>query len=103
MRPGDSRPAEPLVEQLSRREREILALLAQGYTGPEIAEKLTIALSSVRSHLQNLYGKLGVDGKRSALNRAKQQGHLTSSLKTVRILNVIAVRYCGSKIHQRLR
>jgi predicted ATPase/DNA-binding CsgD family transcriptional regulator len=79
MRPGDGRPAEPLVEQLSRREREILALLAQGYTGPEIAEKLSIALSSVRSHLQNLYGKLGVDGKRSALNRARQLGLLGPS------------------------
>jgi predicted ATPase/DNA-binding CsgD family transcriptional regulator len=76
MSPGDGKPAEPLVEHLSRREREILALLAQGYTGPEIAQKLTIALSSVRSHLQNIYAKLGVDGKRGALNRARQLGLL---------------------------
>jgi len=39
----DGSSPEPLVEQLSRREREILALLAQGYTGPEMAGKLTIA------------------------------------------------------------
>src|SRR5258708_31269532 len=76
MKPGVDTTVEPLVENLSRREREILALLAQGYTGPEMAEKLTIALSSVRSHLKNLYGKLGVNSKRSALNRAAALGLL---------------------------
>ena len=40
MVPGAGKPAEPLVEPLTRREREILALLAQVYTGPEIAEQL---------------------------------------------------------------
>ena len=39
--------AGPLVEPLTRRERQVLALLAEGYSGPEIAEKLTLALSSV--------------------------------------------------------
>src|SRR5258706_5578059 len=79
MRPGAGKPAEPLVEPLTRREREILALLAQVYTGPEIAAKLSIALSSVRSHLQNIYSKLGVEGNRSALIRARALGLLPVS------------------------
>jgi ATP/maltotriose-dependent transcriptional regulator MalT len=58
-----------VVETLTRREREILALLAEGLTGPEMAVRLTLALSSVKSHLQHLYGKLGVNSKRQAVSR----------------------------------
>ncbi len=67
---------EVLVEPLTRREREILALLAENLTGPEIAEKLTLALSSVRWHLQHIYGKLGVNSRRQALARARELGLL---------------------------
>ena len=52
-----SQAGGPLVEPLTRRERQVLALLAEGYSGPEIAEKLTLALSSVKSHIQHVYGK----------------------------------------------
>lgn len=72
-------PVEPLLEPLTRREREILALLAQGYSGPEIAEQLTLAISSVKWHIQHLYGKLGVNSKRQALTRAKDLGLLGTS------------------------
>jgi predicted ATPase/DNA-binding CsgD family transcriptional regulator len=65
---------KPLLEPLTRREREVLALLAHGYTAPEIAERLTVAVSSVKSHLRHLYGKLGVNSKRQALNRAEVLG-----------------------------
>lgn len=65
---------EPLVEPLTRREREILGLLAQGYSAPEIAEQLTLAVSSVKWHIQQLYGKLGVNSKRQALTRAQELG-----------------------------
>jgi len=78
----ESNPAEPLIEPLTRREREILALLAQGYSGPEIAERLTLAVSSVKWHTQHLYGKLGVNSKRQALTRAKELGLLGMSLPT---------------------
>lgn len=79
MNGSEGHSAEPLIEVLTRREREILVLLAQGYSGPEIAEKLTLALSSVKWHIQQLYGKLGVNGKRQALTRAKELGLLTPS------------------------
>jgi DNA-binding CsgD family transcriptional regulator len=59
-------------EPLTRREREILALLAQGLSGPEIAEQLTLGLSSVKSHIQHLYGKLGANSKRQAVARARR-------------------------------
>src|SRR3990172_3331325 len=71
---------EPLIEPLTRREREILALLAQGHSAPEIAERLTLALSSVKFHIQNVYGKLGVNSKRQALTRAAELGLLEKPL-----------------------
>jgi predicted ATPase/DNA-binding CsgD family transcriptional regulator len=72
----ENKSAESLVEPLTRREREVLALLGQGYTGPEIAEKLTLALSSVKYHVQHVYGKLGVNSKRQAVARARELGML---------------------------
>jgi DNA-binding CsgD family transcriptional regulator len=74
----DSQSAGPLSEPLTRRKREILALLAEGFNGPEIAEKLTLALSSVKSHMQHLYGKLGASSKREVVARARAQGLLAT-------------------------
>src|ERR1700694_2986281 len=65
------------TEPLTRREREVLALLAQGLSGPEIAQQLTLGLSSVKSHIAHLYGKLGVNSKRQAVARARELGLLT--------------------------
>jgi len=56
MTDGENQAAGPLAEPLTRREREILGLLAQGYSAPEIAQQLTVAISSVKSHIQHLYG-----------------------------------------------
>src|SRR6185369_5940755 len=79
---GSGRPAEPMQEELTRREREILAQLAQGRTGPEIAQQLVLALSSVRWHLKNLYAKLGANGRRQALSRAHELGLLPATAQT---------------------
>src|SRR3989442_10904614 len=73
---GEHDPSGLPGEPLTRRERDILGLLAQGYSGPEIAEKLTLGLSSVKSHIQHLYGKLGVNSKRQAVAQARERGLL---------------------------
>src|SRR6187200_3280914 len=65
---------EPLDEPLTRRERDILALLAQNQSAPEIARNLTLAVSSVKWYIQQIYGKLGVNSKRQAINRARELG-----------------------------
>jgi predicted ATPase/DNA-binding CsgD family transcriptional regulator len=67
---------EPLVEPLTRREREILGLLAEGHSAPEMAQQLHLAVSSVKWHQQQLYGKLGVNSKQAALQRAAELGLL---------------------------
>lgn len=72
----DSNSAEALVEPLTRREREILTFLNEGFSAPEIAEQLTVAVSSVKTHIQHLYSKLAVNSKRQAVARARELGLL---------------------------
>ena len=51
---------------LTRREREILSLLAQRLTDPEIAEALFISRKTAGHHVSNILGKLGVASRRDA-------------------------------------
>ncbi len=55
------------VEQLTKREQEILALLAKGYLYKEIADLLSITLSTVRAHLHTVYEKLHVQSRTQAV------------------------------------
>jgi predicted ATPase/DNA-binding CsgD family transcriptional regulator len=73
---GDS--ALPPVEALTRRESQMLVFLAEGYSRQEIATRLTLGLASVKFHVQHLYGKLGVNSKRQALDRAQALGLLAN-------------------------
>jgi len=57
----------PEEEPLSRREQEILELLAEGYRGKEIAAKLSISYDTVHTHLQNIYEKLHVHSRTEAV------------------------------------
>jgi LuxR family maltose regulon positive regulatory protein len=63
-----------LVEPLSERELEVLRLLKTELSGPEIARELVIALSTMRTHTQNIYGKLNVNNRRAAVHRAEELG-----------------------------
>ncbi|MEQ2010116.1 MAG: response regulator transcription factor [Limisphaerales bacterium] len=56
-------------EQLTPREREILAQLSQGFLYKEIGEQLGISLSTVRTHLHTIYGKLHVQSRTEAVVR----------------------------------
>ena len=63
---------EALVEPLSGRELEILALIAAGNKNQEIADQLFISLNTVRYHTKNLYGKLGVNRRTQAVAKAQE-------------------------------
>lgn len=56
-------PPQPAVEPLTEREQEVLDLIADGASNREIGQKLVISESTVRSHVHNLLGKLGLDNR----------------------------------------
>jgi LuxR family maltose regulon positive regulatory protein len=66
-----------IPEPLSERELEILRLIAAGKTNQEIAEKLIIAVSTVKTHINNLYGKLGTNRRTEAIMIAREKGLLS--------------------------
>ena len=63
-----------LVEQLTARELEILALLAAGTPNPRIAEELVVTLDTVKKHVTHVLGKLGAANRTEAAARARQLG-----------------------------
>ena len=68
-------PNQPrLFPALSDREREVLSLLAQGLSNPEIASQLVISLKTVRNHVSNIFAKLQVADRAEAILRARQGG-----------------------------
>jgi LuxR family maltose regulon positive regulatory protein len=68
--------APTLVEPLTERELEVLRLLTTKLSVPEIADQLYVAVSTVRSHTKNIYGKLGVHSRLEAVARAEELGLL---------------------------
>jgi LuxR family maltose regulon positive regulatory protein len=71
--------AQPLIEPLSDRELEVLRLLGTDLDGPAIARELVVSLSTVRTHTKNIYAKLGVNNRRSAVRRAEDLGVLSEA------------------------
>ncbi|MBW7473928.1 LuxR C-terminal-related transcriptional regulator [Paenibacillus oenotherae] len=69
-------PAGSLIEPLSGRELEILQLIAQGLSNDEISSRLFLALSTVKGHNRNIYGKLQVLRRTEAVARARELGLL---------------------------
>ncbi len=67
---------EALEEPLSTREMEVLRLLAQGLTNQQIAERLVISVRTVKKHVENIHGKLGVQNRTQAAAKARQYGLL---------------------------
>ena len=61
--PSDPGPRERDKPRLSNREREIVALVAQGFKNKEIAERMFISEQTVKNHLHNIFDKLGVSDR----------------------------------------
>lgn len=67
-------PQDWLAEPLSEREREVLVLVAQGYSNREIAERLVLAEGTVKNHVSNLLGKLQAANRTEAAEIARRHG-----------------------------
>jgi len=63
-------------ENLSKRELEVLALVATGFKNNEIAQRLHISKATVKTHLQHIFGKLGVENRTAAVTKALACGWL---------------------------
>ena len=78
-----SRPLPPLAsigvpspEGLSKRESAVLDLIARGFTYAEVAHQLAVSVSTVQTHVKNIYSKLGVHNKAEAVYEARATGLL---------------------------
>jgi DNA-binding CsgD family transcriptional regulator len=57
---------------LTNREHEVLTLLAQGHSNADIAKNLYLSLSTIKTHVSNLYVKMGVKSRAQAIDKAKR-------------------------------
>ena len=71
-------PAPPPAAPLTRRELEVLHLLAEDLNNPQIAERLVISRRTVDAHLRSIYEKLNVKSRAAALYVAEEQGLLAN-------------------------
>jgi LuxR family maltose regulon positive regulatory protein len=74
--PDKQAPESDLIEPLSERELEVLQLIAEGLTNPEIASRLFLSLHTVKTHTRNIYGKLSVHSRTQAIARSQALGIL---------------------------
>ena len=63
---------QPLLDPLSPREQEVLALLAQGFSNQQIADRLIISLNTSKRHVKHVLAKLVVTNRTQALARARE-------------------------------
>ena len=69
-----NRAGDSVFAALSARERQVLALMAEGLSNTDIAERLTISEKTVRNHASNLFDKLGVWSRAQAIVFARDHG-----------------------------
>ncbi len=63
---------QPLIDPLSGREMEVLRLVALGKSNQQIADELVLATGTVKKHLNNIFGKLGVQNRTECVARARE-------------------------------
>jgi len=66
----------PLGESLNSRELEVLHLIAEGYSNQEIAARLVLGVSTVKTHINHLFQKLDVASRTQAIARGRELGLL---------------------------
>jgi len=66
--------SKPQVRPLSAREKDVLRLVVEGYSNPEIAEALHLSRNTVKTHIRNLMNKFGVDRRVQLATVAITQG-----------------------------
>jgi DNA-binding NarL/FixJ family response regulator len=71
-----TRMRAPAAESLSKRETEVLALVARGLTNAEVGKELFISETTVKTHLLRIFGKLGVSDRTAAVTTALGRGLL---------------------------
>ena len=71
---GPSEPVEPPLDSFTEREQEVLSLLAQGHSNPEIADRLHLARGTVRNYVSAILQKLGVSDRTQAAVVAVRRG-----------------------------
>jgi LuxR family maltose regulon positive regulatory protein len=64
--------ASTLVEPLTDRELEVLRLMAAGRSNAEIAQALVVAVSTIKTHVNRIFGKLGASSRTQAVARARE-------------------------------
>lgn len=69
-----SEQSPALGNNLTPREHEVLALMVEGLNNPQIGERLTISVTTVRTHVSNILSKLGVSNRAEAIVLAIRQG-----------------------------
>jgi DNA-binding NarL/FixJ family response regulator len=67
---------QPLIEPLTNRELDTLELLGKRLSSKEIARELSVSVETVKTHLQNIFQKLGVANRREAIDKARELGLL---------------------------
>lgn len=71
---------QPLIEPLNERELEVLRRVAAGYSNQDIARELAVAISTVKRHVSNIYGKLEVGSRIQAVARARELAPVSQQL-----------------------
>ena len=73
-KPGQAAARSPGASDLTERELEVLRLIAQGLSNHEIAERMIISEKTVKTHVSNLLGKLGLEDRTQAAIWALKHG-----------------------------
>jgi DNA-binding NarL/FixJ family response regulator len=72
--PAAAAPAPELPDELTPREAEVLALIAEGLTNTEIAERLVVSAATVKSHVNHIFAKIGARDRAQAVVYAYANG-----------------------------